>query len=67
VDDLGLIGNDMRALESKTNVLVGPWEEMNVEKANYIITNGNRNISKNESTEKINKFKYLGSFVASKN
>ena len=77
-DDVDLIGDDIDALQSNSEVLVEACDEIglqvNVEKTKYMITSrntedeGNRHITiKNEIIEKVNKFKYLGAYVTSKN
>ena len=77
-DDVDLIGDDIDALQSNSEVLVEACDEIglqvNVEKTKYMITSRNtenegyRYITiKNENIEKVNKFKYLGAYVKRKN
>ena len=78
VDHVDLLGDNIDALQSNTNILVEACDEIglqvNVQKTKYKITSrntgdeGNRYITiKNEILEKVNKFKYLGACVTSKN
>jgi len=77
-DDVDLIGEDTEVLQSKTDALVKACEEIglqiNIDKTKYMITSrntgneGNKNIIiRDEVIEKVNKFKYLGAYVTSKN
>jgi hypothetical protein len=77
-DDVDLLGDDIHELQSNTDTLVAACSEIglqvNVEKTKYMITSrnaeeeGNRNITINNMTiEKVNKFKYLGAYITSRN
>jgi len=76
-DDIDLIGDDIDVLQSNTDVLVEACDEIglevNIDKTKYIITSrntgieGNKNIRIRDEVREVNKFKYLGAYVTSKN
>jgi len=77
-DDVDLIGDDVDALHSNTDVLVEACDEIgvqvNLNRTRYMITSrntgneGNKIIRiRDEVIEKVNKFIYLGRYVTSKN
>jgi len=77
-DDVDLIGDDIDAPKSNTDVLVEACDEIglqvNKDKTKYMITSrntrneGNKNIRiRYEVIEKVNTFEYLGAYVTSKN